>query len=536
MKVQSTEKKLTQLRIDTIKDEINSCKSGPKSEKISNALIYMIVKDDLPLSATDKPGLQKLLQIECLYYEIPGRNKITTLIEHKAEALKLLFQEKLSKIECFSLIADVWTDTHNSRSFLGCTAHYHFEGKLSEAVLGVKELQERHTAENIAKALKSMLEAWKIDIKKVVAVVTDNGSNMVKAVNDLFGSAKGVRCFAHSLNLVMQELIDKSPEITEIVNKVKKIVTFFKSPTAAAELKKIQADAEQTLRLIQNVPTRWNSTFYMLDRFLNIIDYVVSLLIKLDHAPPCLTGQEILSLIELVNILRPAEIVTKNLSGEKYVTISDDIFCYYFIINEVKKVECRSETIKTARSYLIERMRLRFKGLESHSLIFVAGILDPRYKNSIFPNDDAAYQARKKVIDLIQKRTPIHQESTPTNSLKPTEKKKSSFYGSQELKNYYQQHIAAKSKNRTTSTTNLDELEFKKFLDSPPQENENAIEFWTEKKKSAPVLSSIALQHLTIPAGSVPCERLFSIASHIGNAIRNRLSADQSLPTTEWHF
>ncbi|CAG5090328.1 Protein of unknown function, partial [Cotesia congregata] len=312
MKVQSTEKKLTQLRIDTIKDEINSCKSGPKSEKISNALIYMIVKDDLPLSATDKPGLQKLLQIECLYYEIPGRNKITTLIEHKAEALKLLFQEKLSKIECFSLIADVWTDTHNSRSFLGCTAHYHFEGKLSEAVL--------------------------------------------------------------------------------------------------------------------------------------------------------------------VNILRPAEIVTKNLSGEKYVTISDDIFCYYFIINEVKKVECRSETIKTARSYLIERMRLRFKGLESHSLIFVAGILDPRYKNSIFPNDDAAYQARKKVIDLIQKRTPIHQESTPTNSLKPTEKKKSSFYGSQELKNYYQQHIAAKSKNRTTSTTNLDELEFKKFLDSPPQENENAID------------------------------------------------------------
>ncbi|XP_044586110.1 zinc finger BED domain-containing protein 4-like [Cotesia glomerata] len=389
--------------------------SGPKSAKISNALIYMIVKDDLPLSATDKPGLQKLLQVVCPYYEIPRRNKITTLIKHKAEALKLLFQGKLSEIECFSLNADVWTDTHNSRSFLGCTAHYHFEGKLSAAVLGVKELQERHTAENIVKALKSMLEVWKIDIKKVIAVVTDNGSNMVKAVNDLFGSAKSVICFAHSLNLVMQELIDKSQEITEIVNKIKKIVTFFKSPTAAAELKKIQTDAEQTLRLIQDVPTRWNSTFYMLDRFLHIIDYLVPLLIKLDHAPPCLTGQEILSLVELVNILRPAEIVTKNL-GES---------------------------------------------LESHSLISVAGILDPRYKNSIFPNDDAAYQARKKVIDLIQKRTPIHQENTPTNPLKPTEKKNPLSYGSQELKNYYQQHIVSKSKNRTTSTTNLDELEFK---------------------------------------------------------------------------
>ena len=69
------------------------------------------------------------------------------------------------------------------------------------------------------------------------------------------------------------------------------------------------------------------------------------------------------------------------------------------------------------------------------------------------------------------------------------------------------------------------------------------MKFWNNKK-SVPLLSSIALSHVTIPATSVPCERLFSSAGHAASAIRYRLSAEhlsqilflKALEITEWHF
>ena len=57
--------------------------------------------------------------------------------------------------------------------------------------------------------------------------------------------------------------------LDDIVNKVKKIVTFFKqSNNAADELRRLQFVEGKTegtlLKLIQAVDTRWNSTYYTL--------------------------------------------------------------------------------------------------------------------------------------------------------------------------------------------------------------------------------------------------------------------------------
>ncbi len=75
--------------------------------------------------------------------------------------------------------------------------------------------------------LKTCTE-WGIDRDKVSAVVTDNTANMVKAV-DLDFSKKHIPCFAHTLNLVAQNLITK----------FKDIVTWFKqSNKVSNELRK----------------------------------------------------------------------------------------------------------------------------------------------------------------------------------------------------------------------------------------------------------------------------------------------------------
>lgn len=56
--------------------------------------------------------------------------------------------------------------------------------------VGTYELYERHTAYYIGEVLEEAL----------LAVITDNGANMVLAIFDTFGKAKHRPCFAHTLN------------------------------------------------------------------------------------------------------------------------------------------------------------------------------------------------------------------------------------------------------------------------------------------------------------------------------------------------
>lgn len=105
-------------------------------------------------------------------------------------------------------------------------------------------MTESHTSQNIKDVLQQILLEWEIPVEKVTACVSDNASNIVSALRELFGFNKHQRCFAHTLNLATRNALDELPEINNILKKVKEIVTFFKqSVNAANELKKCQLRA-----------------------------------------------------------------------------------------------------------------------------------------------------------------------------------------------------------------------------------------------------------------------------------------------------
>jgi hypothetical protein len=111
--------------------------------------------------------------------------------------------------------------------------------------------------------------------------------------------------------------------ITEIIGKVKTIVTHFKySSKTTAKLRAFQeskSKVKNPWKLLQDLVTRWNSTFYMIKRFVKLEEAVRSTVALLDADLPKITLNEWCVIKELKIILDPFEDTTRVISGQKYL-------------------------------------------------------------------------------------------------------------------------------------------------------------------------------------------------------------------------
>jgi hypothetical protein len=72
--------------------------------------------------------------------------------------------------------------------------------------------------ENISPKFEELLETWGVEKEKVSAIVTDHGTNMLKAARDTSGVEKQLESFAHNLNLVVKAMLEKmESEIEEVI-------------------------------------------------------------------------------------------------------------------------------------------------------------------------------------------------------------------------------------------------------------------------------------------------------------------------------
>ena len=89
---------------------------------------------------------------------------------------------------------------------------------------------------------------------------------MVKALED--SPYEHMSCFLHTLQLVVKNAIFSQRAMSDSIAKAKKIVGHFShSHKACQKLKEIQIiKGLSEHKLIQDVSTRWNSTYHMLER------------------------------------------------------------------------------------------------------------------------------------------------------------------------------------------------------------------------------------------------------------------------------
>ncbi|XP_022182802.1 zinc finger BED domain-containing protein 1-like [Myzus persicae] len=203
-------------------------------------------------------------------------------------------------------------------------------------------------------------------------------------------SLKNIGCFAHTLNLIVQSALELE---NNLIDRVKTIVSHFKKSTVTNNIFKtyqINNGIKERKKLIQDVQTRWNSTYYMINRFVEMEKSIRGTLGLLDNAPDTLSSEDWLILQDLIKILKPFDEATKAISRQKYTIASLVIVIVqglYKVCNNLLKMNLSQRALLIANK-LLSNMNERegFKNCEKSMTLSKCTFLDPIFKHLPFTN------------------------------------------------------------------------------------------------------------------------------------------------------
>ena len=237
--------------------------------KFTECIAEYICGDLVPMSVVGSKHFRSMVNILTGgTYESPTRKYYTdTLLPKMMEDCTEQVKKEIEGINGIGLTTDAWTSLA-TESYITYTAHYITkEWEMKSRVLSTHSTEERHTADNLAADMKANEQKWGINKLLFDSIyVHDNATNVTKAPKIM--DKLGIGCLAHTINLAAISATSIE-QVTKILNRARSIVKTFKKSTLAANiLKKKQALLLPTKqhKLKQDCPTRWNSSYIMLER------------------------------------------------------------------------------------------------------------------------------------------------------------------------------------------------------------------------------------------------------------------------------
>ncbi|KAE8740787.1 hypothetical protein FOCC_FOCC013686 [Frankliniella occidentalis] len=96
---------------------------GTRFAAAKEALVFMIAKDNMALSTTQREGFRTFCYTLQPNFKLPCSSTVTKEVEMSYERLREKFAAKLSVMESLTMAADIWT-SQAMKPFLGVTAHF----------------------------------------------------------------------------------------------------------------------------------------------------------------------------------------------------------------------------------------------------------------------------------------------------------------------------------------------------------------------------------------------------------------------------
>ncbi|XP_065650271.1 zinc finger BED domain-containing protein 6-like [Hydra vulgaris] len=227
------------------------------------------------------------------------------------------------------------------------------------------------------------LQTWEIPHEKIHAVLTDNAANVMAAIKESNLGDKHLPCLIHTLQLCIQKKIFREQETTSDAIAVFRALAghFHHSSSAVSKLKEIQSQLKlPEHKIFQDVSTRWSSTYYMLERFIEQKKTIALYCITRTQTNAKNPTENQWQLAEmLVCILKHFESATKEMSKETACT--SEIIPFIYEIEKFLDYACDTPTeIKTVVYELKKDFNCRFQKYKDNVDLKVAMMLDPRSK------------------------------------------------------------------------------------------------------------------------------------------------------------
>ncbi|GJR02193.1 zinc finger BED domain-containing protein RICESLEEPER 2-like protein [Tanacetum coccineum] len=517
-----------------------------------------IIKHNYPFSYVEHKATRQLHQF--LHRDATpicrnsAKKDVVAIYEREKTNLKMKLEKVSSRI---SFTADLWSSI-TSDGYMALTAHYVDETwVLRKKVLNFSFVPPPHTGKMLAYVLVNFLSDWGIK-DKVFTITLDNAKyndglvetlrSHLRLNNVLVCDGKfiHVRCGAHVLNLIVQaglKVIEGS------IEKVRESVKYVRgSSTRKTSFAECIAHLQlQCGRLVcQDVVTRWNSTYMMLDCALVYQNAYARLDLVDSNYTCCPTPEEWTRIREISKFLKPFYEITTLFSGNSYPTSN-----LYFL--KVFKIQSNiEEAIRNSDPVISDMgkdMKTKFDKYWNDycKVLSFAVIMDPRYKDKIidycFSKLEMTSEVRQeKVDDIVHSLHELYKDyefnyETMHDSLGDGNEQANESEARNDL-DEFADFESFPNRFRRAETTNKSEL--KLYLEEPAiprKTNLDILQFWKENQARYPRLAIMARDLLSVQITTVASESSFSIGGRILSKYRSSLlpsSAEALLCTRDW--
>ncbi|XP_054781938.1 zinc finger BED domain-containing protein RICESLEEPER 2-like [Prosopis cineraria] len=498
--------------------DLNSCRQ---------ALARMIIVDELPFKFVENEGFQYFMSIAQPLFPLPSR----TTVARDCLSLYLSEQAKLRNVFCKSkqsvcLTTDCWTSLQNM-NYLCLTGHFiDDEWKLHKRILNFCQIAD-HKGETISELIEKCLLSWGID--RVFTVTVDNASSndtAISYVKDrildwnghiMKGEYMHVRCCAHILNLVVN---DGLKEIGDTLTRIRNAVRYIRA--SPLRFQKFKSCVEQTRIQEKDIvkldcPTRWNSTYIMLESALKFQKAFKRLEEKdttfaIDkEGPPTIKDWE--NAHVFVKFLKIFFDVTKKVFGSLYVTSSQYFHEFCLVVKTLNDMCLSDDPLLNSMARKMKQKHDKYWGNVDNlnMMIFIAVVLDPRYKlkfvewslKKLYDEDMAEYFTRQ-VKELLFKMYDRYK----------------SFHGLKKSSTNTQSQFD-KVMNEDDNVENQSELDLY-LMETREKTNPkfDILNWWKVNSFKYLVIGQIARDVLAMPISTIASESAFSTGGRILNEYR----------------
>jgi hypothetical protein len=428
--------------------------NSEKGQKFHKSIFEMIILDLQPWCVVNDPGFLRHSARFTPNFEIASEKYYRSMLDPAYQKIKSALKDRLEEeeTETVSIGLDAWSRFHHG--YMGMTIH--FITKDWERVkfcLACSKFDERHTAANIFQRIESTAEDWDITTK-IGVCLRDNAANVKAAFNEpgcLFESAG---CLNHSLQLVIKKELFELESVETLIDKCRKLCSHasHSNPfyTELYKQQELQMGNKNRLGLKNDVATRWNSTFYMLERILHLKPAIAATLLNLPSSGVEFTREDWNICEKVVQILGIFEEATKLLSGRESCISS----CIPIVTTIIQSLENSSadDELAAMKHALKAAMEVRFAKVEQTEHYSISTLLDPRFKHYFFRSLDACQQAKNSILTQLDASLPSQNDSKKSSENAPEDDSNSKGFSNM-MKKIIAQSQANTNQNSSTKLT-----------------------------------------------------------------------------------